>query len=91
MKGHYTAGQYLEKAIPGAKMVALDKVNPADRKGVTFDQVVDDMVKQGAKLIFATSDDFQDDTRTSAQADACAYGCSAIVRSAPLWPATVNV
>ena len=66
-EAHFTAGQYLEKAIPGAKMVSLDKVNPADRKGVTFDQVVDDMVKQGAKLIFATSDDFQDDTRTSAQ------------------------
>ncbi len=66
-EAHYTAGQYLEKNIPGAKMVSLDKVNPADRKGTTFDQVVDDMVKQGAKIIFATSDDFQDDTRTSAQ------------------------
>lgn len=66
-EAHFTAGQYLEKNIPGAKMVWLDKVNPADRKGTTFDQVVDDMVKQGAKLIFATSDDFQDDTRASAQ------------------------
>jgi simple sugar transport system substrate-binding protein len=66
-EAQYTAGQYIEKNLPGTKMVSLDKVNPTDRKGVTFDQVVDDMVKQGAKIIFATSDDFQDDTRASAQ------------------------
>ncbi len=65
-EAQYTAGQYIEKNLPGTKMVSLDKVNPTDRKGVTFDQVVDDMVKQGAKIIFATSDDFQDDTRASA-------------------------
>jgi simple sugar transport system substrate-binding protein len=65
-EAHYSAGQYLEKNIPGAKMVWLDKVNPADRKGTTLDQVVDDMVKQGANLIFTTSDDFKDDTRAAA-------------------------
>ena len=65
-EAHYTAGQYLEKNIPGSKMVWLDKVNPADRKGTTLEQVVDDMVKQGASLIFTTSDDFKDDTRAVA-------------------------
>src|SRR5512143_966927 len=66
-EAHYNAGQYLEKKIPGAKMVWLDKVNPADRKGTTLEQVIDDMVKQGAKLVFTTSDDFKDDSRAYAQ------------------------
>lgn len=60
-EAHYNAGLYLEKNIPGAKMVSLDKVNPADRKGTTLEQVIDDMVKQGAQLVFTTSDDFKDD------------------------------
>ncbi|MBI5878824.1 MAG: BMP family ABC transporter substrate-binding protein [Chloroflexi bacterium] len=66
-EAHYNAGLYLEKKLPGSKMVWLDKVNPADRKGTTLEQVIDDMVKQGAKLIFTTSDDFKDDSRAYAQ------------------------
>jgi simple sugar transport system substrate-binding protein len=66
-EAHYSAGQYLEKNLPGAKMIYLDKMNPSDRKGTTFDQVVSDMVSKGVKLIFATSDDFKDDTRLAAQ------------------------
>ncbi len=66
-EAHYNAGLYLEKNLPGAKMVWLDKVNPADRKGTTLEQVIDDMVGKGATLIFTTSDDFKDDTRTVAQ------------------------
>lgn len=66
-EAHYTAGQYVEKNVSGAKMIWLDKLNPADRKGTTLDQVVSDMVSKGAKLIFTTSDDFKDDTRLAAQ------------------------
>jgi len=66
-EAHYTAGQYLEKMIPGAKMIWLDKLNSADRKGTTLDQVVSDMISKGAKLIFTTSDDFKDDTRLAAE------------------------
>ncbi|MBN1400234.1 MAG: BMP family ABC transporter substrate-binding protein, partial [Anaerolineae bacterium] len=61
-EAHYTAGQYVEEKVPGAKMIYLDKLNPADRQGTTLEQVVDDMVSQGAKMIFTTSDDFAADT-----------------------------
>jgi len=66
-EAHYTAGLYAEKMIPGAKMIYLDKLNSADRKGVTLDQVVADMVSKGARFIFTTSDDFKDDTRLAAE------------------------
>jgi simple sugar transport system substrate-binding protein len=65
-EAHYTAGQYVEQHVPGAKMIYLDKLNPADRPETTLEQVVDDMVAQGAKMIFTTSDDFQTDTDTVA-------------------------
>jgi len=61
-EAHYTAGQYVEKKVPGTKMIYLDKLNPADRPETKLEQVVDDMVSQGAKLIFTTSDDFMADT-----------------------------
>lgn len=65
-EAHYRAGQYVEENIPGAKMIYLDKLNPADRQGTTLEQVVEDMVSQGAKMIFTTSDDFAADTDTVA-------------------------
>jgi simple sugar transport system substrate-binding protein len=58
-QAHYEAGQYLEQKL-GAKMIVIDKVNPADRPNTTVPQVVSDMIDQGAQLIFATSDDFKD-------------------------------
>jgi simple sugar transport system substrate-binding protein len=65
-EAHYTAGKHVEKNLPGAKMIWLDKLNPADRKGTTLDQVVSDMISKGARLIFTTSDDFKDETRLAA-------------------------
>jgi simple sugar transport system substrate-binding protein len=61
-EAHYTGGEYLEANLPGTKMIWLDKLNTSDRPETTLEQVVDDMVAQGAKLIFTTSDDFQTDT-----------------------------
>lgn len=58
-QAHFEAGQYVEERF-GAKMIVLDKVNPADRPGTTVDQVASDMIDQGAQLIFATSDDMKD-------------------------------
>ena len=66
-EAHYEAGKYVEEQIPGARMIYLDKMNPADRPETTVEQQVDDMIAQGAKLIFTTSDDFQDDTDLVAQ------------------------
>ena len=61
-QAQYEAGLYLQQKIPGSQMVYLDKVNPSYRKGTTLEQVIDDLVKQGAQIVFTTSDDFKDDT-----------------------------
>ena len=65
-QAHYEAGLYVEKMLPGTKMIYIDKVNPADRPGVTIVQLVDDLVEKGAKLIIANSDDMKDGTREAA-------------------------
>jgi simple sugar transport system substrate-binding protein len=66
-QAHYDAGLYVEKKIPGTKMIYIDKVNPADRPGVTIPQLVDDLVGKGAKLIIANSDDMKDGAREAAK------------------------
>ena len=66
-QAHFEAGKYVEKKIPGTKMIYIDKVNPADRPGVTIPQLVDDMAEKGAKLIIANSDDMKDGTREAAR------------------------
>ncbi len=66
-QAHFEAGKYVEKIIPGTKMIYIDKVNPADRPGVTIPQLVDDMAEKGAKLIIANSDDMKDGTREAAR------------------------
>jgi len=58
-QAHFEAGKYLEETL-GATMISLDKVNTADRPDTTVEQVIDDMVEQGAQLVFATSDDMRD-------------------------------
>ena len=65
-QAHYEGGKYVEKVVPDSKMIYIDKVNPADRPGVTIPQLVDDMVEKGAKLIIANSDDMKDGTREAA-------------------------
>jgi len=59
-QAQYEGGKYVEARMPGAKMIYLDKVNPADRPGLTVPQVVDDLVEKGADLIIAGSDDMKD-------------------------------
>ncbi|MBI9082096.1 MAG: BMP family ABC transporter substrate-binding protein [Desulfobacterales bacterium] len=65
-QAHYDGGLYVEKTVPGTKMIYIDKVNPADRAGVTIPMLVDDMVEKGAQLIIANSDDMKDGTREAA-------------------------
>jgi len=65
-QAHYDGGLYVEKTVPGTKMIYIDKVNPADRKGVTIPQLVDELVAKGAKLIIANSDDMKDGIREAA-------------------------
>ena len=66
-QAHFEGGKYVEKMVPGTKMIYIDKVNPADRPGVTIPQLVDDMVEKGARLIIANSDDMKDGTREAAR------------------------
>ena len=65
-QAHYEAGKYLEGKIPGLKMIYIDKVNPADRPGITIPQLVDDLVAKGADLVIASSDDMKDGAREAA-------------------------
>ncbi|MDX2344123.1 MAG: BMP family ABC transporter substrate-binding protein [Acidimicrobiia bacterium] len=58
-QAHYEAGQYVEEQT-GATMIFLDKVNVADLPDKGVDQVAQDMIDQGAQMIFATSDDMKD-------------------------------
>ncbi len=66
-QAHFEGGQYVEAQIPGARMIVVDKVNPADRPGVTPDQVARDMIDQGAQLVFFTSDDMKDGALLAAE------------------------
>jgi simple sugar transport system substrate-binding protein len=65
-QAHYDAGLYVERKLPGVKMIYLDKVNPADRPGLTLPQLVDDLADKGARLIIANSDDMKDGIREAA-------------------------
>jgi simple sugar transport system substrate-binding protein len=65
-QAHFEGGEYIQKKIAGTEMIYIDKVNPADRPGVTIPQLVDDMVEKGARLIIANSDDMKDGTREAA-------------------------
>ena len=66
-QAHFEAGKYVEEKT-GATMISLDSVNPTDRPETSVEQVVDDMIEQGASLIFATSDDMRDGIEAAAAA-----------------------
>ena len=66
-EAHYTAAEYVTEKLPNTRFVYLDKLNPADRPETTLEQAVDDMVSQGARVIFTTSDDFKEDTDLAAE------------------------
>ena len=65
-QAHYEGGQYIEQQS-GGKMIVADLINPADSPNLTVDQVVSDMIDEGAQLIFATSDDMKDGILTAAE------------------------
>jgi simple sugar transport system substrate-binding protein len=67
-QAHYEAGLYVEENL-GATMIYLDKVNPADRPGTTPDQLAEELVAQGAKLVIFNSDDMKDASTTFAKAN----------------------
>jgi simple sugar transport system substrate-binding protein len=60
-EAHYEAGLYVEDNVDGARMISIDKFNAADSPELTMEDVVADMVEQGAQLIIANSDDMKED------------------------------
>jgi simple sugar transport system substrate-binding protein len=66
-EAHYEAGKYVEEKM-GARMVYIDKVNAADRPGTTPEQLAEDLVAQGAKLVIFNSDDMKDAASAFAKA-----------------------
>ena len=67
-QAHYEGGQYAAEKL-GAKMIYLDKVNPADRQGTTPDQLAEELVSQGAQLVIFNSDDMKDASTAFAKAN----------------------
>jgi simple sugar transport system substrate-binding protein len=59
-QAHYDGAKYVEQKLPGAKMIYIDKVNPADRPGTTATQLAEDLLTKGAKVIIFNSDDMKD-------------------------------
>jgi simple sugar transport system substrate-binding protein len=60
-QAHYEGGLYVVENIPGTSMVYFASLNPADNP-IPLEDVVRDMVDQGASVIFTTSDAFELDT-----------------------------
>lgn len=61
-QAHYEGGLYVEENMEGSRMIVFESLNPADKPEATLESVVDDMVADGATLVFTTSDEFEEDT-----------------------------
>jgi simple sugar transport system substrate-binding protein len=61
-QAHYEGGQYVEENLEGSRMIVFESLNPADKPEATLEGVVDEMISDGANLIFTTSDEFEEDT-----------------------------
>src|SRR5258708_6056598 len=62
-QAQWTGAQYAAQKAGGVTPIAVEALDP----NVTLDQIVQNLKGQGAKLIFTTSDFFQDDTTTEAK------------------------
>jgi simple sugar transport system substrate-binding protein len=65
-QAHFTSAEYAQEKLDNVRFVYLDKMNASDRPNTTMEQVVDDMINEGAQMIITTSDDFAADTDTVA-------------------------
>ena len=66
-QAHAEGGQFIVDNMPGSEMILFESLNSADKPEATLEGVVDDMVAEGATLIFTTSDEFEEDTLGAAQ------------------------
>ncbi len=61
-EAHFKGAEYAQEKLDNVRFVYLDKMNAADRPNTTLEQVIDDMINEGADMILTTSDDFAADT-----------------------------
>ncbi|MEK6256103.1 MAG: BMP family ABC transporter substrate-binding protein [Chloroflexota bacterium] len=61
-QAHYEGGLFIEENLPNSEMVLFELFNPADKPEATMEGIVSDMQTEGVKLIFTTSDEFEEDT-----------------------------
>lgn len=66
-QAHFEGGEYVMENVPGSNMIVFESLNSADKPEATLEGVVDDMVADGAQLVFTTSDEFEEDTLGVAQ------------------------
>jgi hypothetical protein len=71
----YDGGLYVEQQISGSKMLYLENVYSGSPSypGQTASQLADQLVSQGAKLIFFNSDDMKDEALKFANANPTIY------------------
>jgi simple sugar transport system substrate-binding protein len=60
-QAHYEGGLYVQEKIPGSRMVFVENINGGNTE-VPFESAIAELVDQGAKLIFTTSDEHEEDT-----------------------------
>lgn len=65
-QAHFEGGEYVAEKT-GAELIVVDSVNPADKPETTVEQVIADMIDQGADLVIATSDDMKDGVQIAAE------------------------
>jgi simple sugar transport system substrate-binding protein len=51
-QAHFNGSEYMKENVPGVRTIVLDRLNVADRPNVTLEQVVENMVSEGASVIF---------------------------------------
>ncbi len=61
-QAHVEGGTYVEENLPDSRMIVFESLNSADKPEATLEGVVSDMIADGARLIFTTSDEFEEDT-----------------------------
>jgi simple sugar transport system substrate-binding protein len=61
-QAHHEGGLYVEENLDGSRMIVFESLNPGDKPEATLEGVVDDLVAEGATLVFTTSDEFEEDT-----------------------------
>ena len=66
-QAHWDSVEYVAEKM-GAEVVWFDKLNPADNPDLTVEQVVDDLVAQGADLIIANSAEMREGATNAAKA-----------------------